>query len=171
MTVSNPYVNLAFTTIKSFYGDQVAKRSQVPLMNHIVEGLTILDILDADFVTKAAYCLHPMLQSDKDFLENKINSIPSSLIDAAILAMEYRRVANSYLSKDKITDFIGFSCQEVKNMLIADKVQNYKDFLLYHKATHPRSQELDEYFNNWFELLEISYNTIMSDLEEYLDQK
>jgi hypothetical protein len=160
-------LNLALNTIKAVYGDRVARRSQVPLMNHITEGLQILDMIGAPWVVKQAYCLHPILQSDDDFRRDKAGVIPMELIDAAILAMEYRWVANSYLSNKKVSDFVGFSCDEVREMLIADKVQNYKDFLIHHKATHPRSQELDEYFNNWFELLEISYNTIMSDLETY----
>jgi len=170
MTITNPYVQLAFTTIKSHYGDDVAKRSQVPLINHIIEGLYVLDVIDADFITKAAYCLHPILQSDKDFVSHKVNTIPASLIDAAILAMEYRRVANSYLSRNKISYFVGFSCIEVKQMLIADKVQNYKDFLTYHKATHERSQELDEYFNNWFNLLGINYQDMAIKLVGHLTQ-
>ena len=28
--------------------------------------------------------------------------------------------------------FNGFYCNEVKEMLIADKIQNYKDFMKYH---------------------------------------
>jgi hypothetical protein len=77
--------------------------------------------------------------------------------EVLILTMEYRRVANSYLSKDKVTDFVGFSCPEIKEMLTADKIQNYKDFLLYHKDTHPRSAALESYFHNWFELLGVDY--------------
>lgn len=41
-------------------------------------------------------------------------------------------------------------------MLIADKVQNYKDFEIYHKSTHPRSKELDQYFKNWLQKLNIN---------------
>lgn len=162
---------LALKTIEAVYGGRVANRSQVPLMNHIIEGLQILDLIEAPWVVKQAYCLHPILQSDEDFLRDKVDVIPMELINAAILVMEYRRVANSYLSNKKVTDFVGFSCGEVREMLIADKVQNYKDFLINHKATHPRSQELDEYFNNWFRLLEIDYNKIMNDLELYLAPK
>ena len=46
---------------------------------------------------------------------------------------------------------------EVRDMLIADKIQNYKDFLFYHKGTHPRSRELEEYFKNWFGILGIDF--------------
>jgi hypothetical protein len=34
-------------------------------------------------------------------------------------------------------------------MLIADKIQNRKDFELYHKDIHERSDELKQYFFNW----------------------
>ena len=41
-------------------------------------------------------------------------------------------------------------------MLIADKIQNRKDFQLYHLGTHTRSEQLDQYFKNWLEKLEVS---------------
>ena len=40
-------------------------------------------------------------------------------------------------------------------MLIADKVQNYKDFLLYHYGIHERSNQLNQYFINWLSYLGI----------------
>ena len=150
----------AYDLIKEYYGDKIANRSKVPYINHIDEGLKILTYLGAEEVVKDAFCLHPFLQADEDFLKNK-DKIPSHLIDAAILTMEYRRVANSYLSKDKKESFVGFSCKEVKQMLIADKVQNFKDFLLHHYIIHERSKELTKYFNNWFELLEVKYVEIV----------
>ena len=171
MTITDSYVGLAFTTIKSHYGDRVANRSQVPLIKHIIEGLFVLDAIGSNSITKAAYCLHPLLQSDEDFVSHKAGKIPSELVDAAILAMEYRRVANSYLSKNKKEVFVGFSCPEVREMLIADKVQNYKDFLKYHKATHERSKELDEYFNHWFKLLNIDFEDMVIRIMNHLMPK
>lgn len=44
---------------------------------------------------------------------------------------------------------------ELKATLKKNKI-NYKDFELYHKGTHPRSQELDLYFRNWFFKLGVS---------------
>ena len=143
----------AYQLIKSYYGDKTAKRSGVPLMNHIDEGIEILKSINADDVTIDAYCLHPILQSDEAFNSNyemDFSGIPTSSL---ILAVEYRRVANSYLSKDKIESFVGFTNDRIKQMLYADKVQNEKDFKLYHEGTHERSGELRQYFDNWLNIL------------------
>ncbi len=143
----------SYKLISNYYGDQTAKRSGVKLMNHIDEGIEILKSINADQETIDAYCLHPILQSDDAFNQNytlDFTGIPTSSL---LLAMEYRRVANSYLSKNKIEDFVGFTNEKIKQMLFADKIQNEKDFALYHEGTHPRSKELREYFDNWINIL------------------
>jgi hypothetical protein len=149
----------AYKLVQDYYGDQRAKRSGVPYIYHIDEGLTILNKLGASYNTKEAFCLHPILQMDKDFNENKDMDLSGIETEAIILAMEYRRVANSYLSKSRPSDFVGFSCPEVKEMLIADKVQNYKDFIKYQKDTLANGT-LFEYFNYWFDLLEVDYSVL-----------
>jgi hypothetical protein len=71
--------------------------------------------------------------------------------------MEYRRVANNYLSKRTITslDDIELSPMlEVNQMLWADKLQNQKDFRAYHLGKHNRSDILEQYFINWINKLE-----------------
>jgi hypothetical protein len=145
----------SYSMIREYYGDMTTRRSGVPLMNHIDEGLEILNKLGSSQITRDSYCLHPLLQSDRDFRSNYTLNFEG--IDSAtlILTVEYRRVANSYLSTGKKSEFVGFTCKEIKDMLYADKVQNEKDFKLYHEGTHPRSVELRDYFNNWFNLLEI----------------
>ena len=143
----------AYELIKEYYGDKTAKRSGVPLINHIDEGIEILKSINADEETIDAYCLHPILQSDESINSNyKMNfeGIPTSSL---LLAMEYRRVANSYLSFNKMEDFVGFTNEKIKQMLYADKKQNEKDFAIYHEETHERSKELREYFNNWLNKL------------------
>lgn len=149
-----------YKAIKDFYGDRCAKRSGVLLMNHIDEGLKILDYLNASDDAKAAYCLHPLCQSDED-LRFHVNAAfwYNCKPRVIILALEYRSVANEYLSHREISSIeeIRLSpLREVFDMLTADKVQNYKDFLKYHKHTHVRSVELTEYFNNWLARLDIS---------------
>ena len=145
----------AYKIIKDYYGNTITKRSKVPLINHIDEGLVILDTLNASKEAKDAYCLHPLLQSDEDFLNNYKNDFSDVSTAAIILAIEYRRVANSYLSAGKLEDFVGFTSTDIYHMLYADKVQNEKDFKIYHEGIHPRSEELRKYFNNWFELLKV----------------
>ena len=162
--------------ISDYYGNKTAKRSGVELMNHIDEGLAILNFLNLsedNFAIAPAYCLHPILQSDKDLLDNCSSILNSDIyLDSLVLmyVMEYRSVANEYLSGRKINsiDEIRLSpLKGVNNMLIADKIQNFKDFQLYHQNTHPRSKELTEYFNNWLKKLGISeekYNEIINKL-------
>lgn len=157
----------AINIIEDFYGGKVAKRSGVKLINHIYEGVEILKKINADRITIDAYCLHPIIQNDQDFLDFLEFDNNYCEIDprAWVLACEYRNVANSFLS-DKIIknsdgEFLNQSsslkfCERIKKMLIADKVQNKKDFMIYHLGKHDRSDELAFYFNAWLEILEIS---------------
>lgn len=143
----------AYKIIKDYYGDKTAKRSGVKLINHIDEGLDILDNIGASQIVKDAYCLHPLLQSDDEFNKNKSMDFSNISTESIVLAVEYRRVANSYLSTMSMNQFVGFTNFEIKQMLYADKIQNEKDFKLYHEGIHPRSKELREYFNNWLNIL------------------
>ncbi len=68
---------------------------------------------------------------------------------AIALSMEYRSVANRYLSRMELRtpDTIELSpVAEVNKMLIADKVQNRKDFERYNR-NHPREEHLALYFD------------------------
>lgn len=123
----------AYQIISNYYGDTTTKRSGVKLINHIDEGIEILLSIGADSDTIDAYCLHPILQSDEEFNKNFTMDFTGVSTSAIILAVEYRRVANSYLSTGKIEDFVGFTNDKIKQMLYADKVQNEKDFALYHE--------------------------------------
>ena len=139
-----------YLLIANFYGSQKAERSGVYKMNHIDEGLAILEQIGASDLAKRAYCLHPIYQSDADFAEN----CDKFVVDKEVLVrvLEYRSVANEYLSTRTInhTSEIRLSpLKDVNDMLIADKIQNRKDFELYHKDTHERSDELKQYFFNW----------------------
>jgi hypothetical protein len=160
----------AYRLIKDFYGDRRADRSGVRLIQHIDEGLEIMSRYGSQPIAMEAYAAHPLFQPDGDL---KLNyHLAHELQPLVVLyAMEYRNVANAYLS-DKITRTTPLADDEqivaipngeirlsplpvVNDMLVADKVQNRKDFLRYHAATHNRSLELDFYFRYWLEALEI----------------
>lgn len=150
-----------YEMIKDFYGDGVAKRSGVPLMNHIDEGIEILTKLGSDTDTIAAFCLHPLLQGDKEFEENLLWITKEVNPYVLALVLEYRSKANIYLCKPHTSDWdqvdisihVGKLIEPVRQMLIADKIQNRKDFEIYHKDSHPNAVNLTRYFNNWIKYL------------------
>jgi hypothetical protein len=155
---------IEYQYISEMYGNDCAKRSGVPFMNHIDEGLAILHWIGASLEAKKAYCLHPIYQTDetfsvygkKDMRDKNVFGISANVI---VNSVEYRHVANNYLSTREIKslDDIKLSpLKDVNDMLIADKIQNRKDFELYHEDTHPRSKQLAQYFRNWLEKLGIS---------------
>jgi hypothetical protein len=152
--------------ITKFYNGKTAKRSGVPLINHIHEGIIVLGEIHAWHRAYAGWCLHPLVQNDEVLLSNmkmlmSLDTSPRNMV----LAMEYRAVANAWLS-NKVQMFEGelimidgprlspIKC--VNDMLRADKVQNRKDFEKYHKGTHPRSAELELYFKKWLDALDVT---------------
>lgn len=166
-------IDQAYKLTQEFYGDRCAKRSGVPLINHINEGVTVLNCLGASDEAIAAYILHPIFQNDKEL---EFYQVYFSILNPRVVGyvMEYRNIANASLSS--IVDY-DYSCDtggwsltlthkiktspigSVNLMLIADKVQNYKDFITYHKDTHHRSAELDFYFRQWLKELRVSIST------------
>lgn len=160
----------AYQAIENWYEDKKAKRSQVYMMNHIDEGLGVLKYIGADQDCAAGFCLHPLVQMDTD-LANNLNDIPRMPPVWLILAMEYRSVANEYLLSTRriksISEIRLSPLKQVNDMLIADKIQNYKDFCLYHKNSHSRSPELNQYFLNWFERLGLTLQQV-NDIIKYI---
>jgi hypothetical protein len=152
-----------YHAIQAFYRDRRAQRSGVLYMQHINEGLLVLGAIRATLPVCQAYCLHPIVQGDTELATafqpaSVLYQYPIDL-HAVALAMEYRWVANSYLSQRTIHSLDDLQLSplaDVQQMLIADKVQNRKDFERYHRDTHPRAQALDQYFRNWLAALEIS---------------
>ena len=146
-------------TIRRFYGDQRARRSNVPYISHIEEGVKVLKELGADDDTIGAWCLHPMVQGDVDLLgtlnDNLLAGMPTMSV---LLAMEYRSRANSHLSHDAPKEPRPGPLWQVTVMLIADKIQNRKDFLL-HVKDHPDTQNgsrLEAYYQEWLDALGVS---------------
>lgn len=173
--------SVAGDMIRAHYGDRTAKRSGVPLIGHIEEGLEILVRLGAERETMEAYAVHPIFQNDDDLKDNwgKAVLLPQRVV---LLAMEYRSVANAFLSDqiEKGPDERGREAvyprrplrisplAEVNQMLIADKVQNRKDFEIHHKGTHARSDELQFYFDHWLRALGLNegdYQTLIRGLK------
>ncbi len=160
---------LEYKAIESFYGDTKAQRNQCYLMNHIDEGLYIIKKFGGSIDAMKAFCVHPIVQNSNDLSNNWesfYNNFNSKIV---LLAMEYRNIANAYLSHrsiDNISNIDVSPIKDVNDMLIGDKVQNYKDFLLYHSLNHIRKNELDEYFNNWLKRLDINIDDFFETINE-----
>jgi hypothetical protein len=151
--------SVEYKSIAREYGERRAERSQVLLIKHIDEGITILEAIDASETAIRAFCLHPLIQDDASYAQNmpRIHDLTDDMTVLAT-AMEYRRVANAALSHREYKSAADIALSEVRDvneMLIADKVQNRKDFLLYHLDRHERSADLDRYFRLWLERLGI----------------
>ncbi|PLS19256.1 hypothetical protein CVD28_02260 [Bacillus sp. M6-12] len=158
--------NIYLGVISEYYEGKVAKRTQVPYINHIFEGLKVLNAIGATQESKDAYCLHPIYQAKKtqeelDYIAKYESSFNPHVV---LLAKEYAKTANSYLckrhyqSKDDVVTLSEYP--EVNDMLIADKVQNRKDFEMHYesqenKDTFDRSDRLSQYFKNWLNVLGI----------------
>ena len=177
--------------IQKYYGDDCANRSGLFLMNHIDEGLAVFNYAEhATENAMRAFCLHPIFQDynkgiekAKTYRDGIINDIivnTSRYVSDAVLALaeEYARIADSFLLGSDLGKFpVSGVSEEVKYMLLVDKVQNYKDFRIWHLGTHPKSDELEEYFNNWLKLcyldgffkekLWLDYNEMISNLIEF----
>lgn len=154
----------AYTALERRYGDTIAERSGLSWMNHIDEGLRILHRwLGAPQQTQQAWCLHPLVQGDDDLRRSWADGLLDNFDPAVVaLALEYRNVANAFLSH--MDDHPGFTdparvtrspLPGVDAMLVADKLQNCKDFRRHHATTHPRAPKLAHYFENWLTALNV----------------
>ena len=158
------WCSVEYGLVHQFYqdGNERANRSKVLKINHIVEGLIILESIGASVRTMKAFCLHAAMQSDDDMRRYiaMTDHLPVD-VGAVALAVEYRNIANSFLctpDTDHITvsDLPEIKIYEVVEMLIADKIQNRKDFITYHQGTHDRSDALTNYFQVWLEFLGVT---------------
>lgn len=132
--------------IRDHYGEVRAARSQIPKIQHIEEGLRILEHIEASEAAMLAFCIHPLCQADVDLVNFNPNRYSGRIV---MLAMEYRQTANSYLSRHPPKTQPKISpLKAVMDMLIADKVQNFKDFQA-NQTLYPNRIELDYYFRRW----------------------
>jgi hypothetical protein len=171
-----------YQLIQQKYKGKIAHRSGVSYMNHIQEGAFILQrIYGIDEELIEAYCLHPIFQSDKSLLELFLDASSENFLISPrtiVLGMEYRRVASSYTIKNKIRDPKSIEIgplDKVHKMLVADKIQNKKDFMkyMYLKRDRPSYQKASEhglqYFDSWLKRLSVSpemYAKVVDQLEQ-----
>jgi len=161
-----------YAVIARDYAGKIARRSGVPYIKHIRDGAQILYRLfeygPADDVV-AAYCVHPLFQSDRSLTRllspegaADLAALPERVL---VLAMEYRRIANSYTIKDTVRAPEAIEIgpiEEVRRMLIADKIQNRMDFATYMVGAHDRTsynratERSLAYFDSWLARLGIS---------------
>lgn len=165
-----PFDSTPYAMIQKYYGSRRPARAPVWLMNHIDEGLAILSEYGAAPEAFDVFCLHPLVQNDNDLRANAYLLNQFSLENWAG-AFEYRSVANEYLASRDISSIaeIRLSPLEYVNQaLVADKIQNYKDFMLHH-ANHPNRERLFNYFHNWFDALHLSAKFIVDMLSMLYD--
>ena len=154
---------IEYLMILDFYGQGTTLRSGVPFMNHIDEGLEMLRLWGASEEAQRAFCIHPIVQEqvNRSYLVSDL----AGDIDPKVLqiAEEYAEKANVFLCKletdyvcniREVYDLVGKISTDVAYMLLADKKQNYKDFLKYHQNSHPRARRLDLYFRLCIKYLE-----------------
>ncbi len=149
-----------YDTIDAHYGDRRAERSGILYMQHIDEGCAILKHMGCDLDTIDAFCYHPIVQSDADLLDTIRFSRYPVKSKTLTLALEYRQFANAYLAHRKIESISEFQLSplsQVNQMLVADKIQNFKDLQLHNRGHH-NFEGLTKYFENWHEKLGIRPN-------------
>lgn len=162
-----------YKEIEKEYKGKSTKRNNVPYMNHINEGIQVLINIKASENVIAAFCLHPLFQDNKSLmtsLSNKslINKINKEVL---ILLIEYRKAANYYSSRSKEVSAPRLSpIRGVNEMLLADKVQNYRDFKENQKPginiKKERYDWLDDYFKKWEKALFSYFNLNIIDFLE-----
>lgn len=141
----------SYEIISSYYEGKRAKRTGLPYINHINEGC---QLIDSDLVlAREAFMLHPIFQDGNQ------NNVDLSGINKGVikLAEKYAKLANSYLPKDYESPAPKVNNEVLREMLLADKIQNYKDYKRYkHVFDEEKQNQLEIYFNNWFKTLNIS---------------
>ena len=188
MNKSQSRVHKYYNVIKKFYKGKETSKG-IPYINHIDEGVGHLENLHVSDVVINAFILHPFVQcvnlkgtykdcllTEKE-LEKHINIFEIEP-EIAFELLLYRKYVNSYLCREATDNYnINDAFEDVKGltkypntvkMLIADKLQNFKDFLLY-RQDHPRKEHLNNYFTIWLNILaNISEST---SIRNYIDNE
>lgn len=160
-----------YQIIKEHFAGQIATRSALPYINHIHEGIYILNrCFGWDETTAEAFCVHPIFQDVSDDSHATQARCKSELNHRVTdLASQYAKAANAYTSKHRLLEIAAIplpSDSAVRQMLVADKVQNKKDFVaqvLNPSTANSNSQgnaqlnaHLMSYFDRWLDRLGVT---------------
>lgn len=167
-------MSYSYIAISSLYNNKKARRTQIPYMKHIDDGVKILQHLGVtDPEVYDAWLLHPLIQT---MSINQVEAFLSSYglpplhsgvsLNTIALAKQYADVANSFLPNVVDQNLhhtfnIYIACPKLKALLIADKVQNYVDFCMSSDMGYFDEEPDDyvpnrmEYFNMWLGRLDI----------------
>jgi hypothetical protein len=172
-----------YRLISEHYTGKIANRSKLPYIKHIDEGVEILNRIGADECTITSFILHPLFQGDKDLFlywekficegDYELGKLISR--EEMLLCIEYRNVANAFLSKHQGIRTPTLSpIHEVNLMLIADKVQNQADFYRYQSyqgadatMSEFHYKKLETYFVEWRDILTKEFPSMMAKLPLY----
>lgn len=148
-----------YEIISKHWDDNCAVRTGIHYMNHVDEGLRIIKEVNGSERAMRIFALHGFLQNC--YADNTFNSDVLSDVapDVLIGAMEYRAVANAHLSHHRPDTLVLSEDADVNTALIADKVQNFRDFERFHNGCHLRSKQLKQYFERWLNALDVSTTT------------
>lgn len=146
----------AVSIMLTYWGTEFSSQ-WVPFRDHIDQGTKILSWLGANNDTIVAFTLHGMFQSDSalstaiaDGLHRKL---PAPVL---LLVMEYRNKANAWLRTGpnnwRVSEPPTIPLPEVRQMLIADKVQNMVNAQLHYQHREDY-QDIMSYFDAWFKHL------------------
>lgn len=169
-----------YAAVLEFFGDKKGKRSGLPYMHHINEGLYVLARLGGSEAALRAFALHPLIQGRDDFQDTVNKGVIERLFkygcresaQALALAIEYRYIANAYTSRmpsDWSYKITRSPMEQVNLMLKADKIQNYKDALLHVILKYPEDgKRLVTYFDQYMEWFEIDEEELQGWITELI---
>lgn len=156
--------------IRAAYRGKFALRSSLPYMRHIEQGDALLQFLMRGGLSKrfsrsifaektilSAWYVHPLFQMDQYLTSG--DPLPTKNPEIVLLGMEYRHTANAFLTKDVLKNEMPKKSwnDDVNLMLVVDKVQNWRDARIHlsHRLDKAHSQQLEEYFSRWRQVLGI----------------
>lgn len=154
---------VSFQRISRHYGATAAQRTKLPWINHIVEGVVLIHQLGGRIGAADAFCWHPLIQSDTTYLETLVEMRRHYNLntngEVLVNVLGYRDAANRWLRGvvNKDNQPKKHPLESVNVMLMADKIQNRKDFEANERLFSVEdAASLHYYFDCWFNTLGIT---------------